>query len=90
MSALPCAVRWCSKAAGVHATRVGGAIHVPLAVVTDSTPVAGQLQGMARTIEDLVPEEALASVLLADPDVRHRAEQARLATERPGSRPPEA
>lgn len=25
---------------GVHATRVGGAIHVPLAVVTDSTPVA--------------------------------------------------
>ncbi|MFJ6463654.1 hypothetical protein ACIQM0_21945 [Streptomyces sp. NPDC091387] len=29
MSASPCAVWWCSKAAGVHATRVGGAIHVP-------------------------------------------------------------
>lgn len=41
MSALPCAVWWCSKAAGVHATRVGGAIHVPPTVVTDSTPVAG-------------------------------------------------
>jgi len=34
---------------------------------------------MARTIADLAPEEVLASVLLADPDVRHQAEQARLA-----------
>jgi hypothetical protein len=41
MSVRPCARWWWSKPAGVQAARLAGAIQVPAAVVTDSTPVAG-------------------------------------------------
>ena len=57
--------------------------------IARQAPLKQVLEGMARAIEDLAPEEVLVSVLLADDDGRHlrhgrRAEPARLL--QPGHR----
>jgi GAF domain-containing protein len=62
---------------GVETTQVKHAQHLMaehralLEQIARQAPLAEVLDGMARSIEDLAPQEVLVSVLLADPDGRH-------------------
>lgn len=49
----------------------GEANRALLEQIVRQAPLVELLDGMARSIEDLVPDEVLVSVLLADPDGRH-------------------
>ncbi|MFE9707531.1 SpoIIE family protein phosphatase [Streptomyces sp. NPDC005930] len=54
-----------------HAQRLTAEHRVLLEQIARQAPLPDVLDGMARAIEDLAPEEVLVSVLLADPDGRH-------------------
>ncbi|MEU8611883.1 PAS domain-containing protein, partial [Actinoplanes sp. NPDC048791] len=54
-----------------HAQRLMAEHRVLLEQIARQAPLAEVLDGMARSIEALAPEEVLVSVLLADPDGRH-------------------
>ncbi|MFE5393468.1 SpoIIE family protein phosphatase [Streptomyces sp. NPDC056568] len=54
-----------------HAQRLTIEHRVLLEQIARQAPLPEVLDGMARAIEDLAPEEILVSVLLADPDGRH-------------------
>jgi hypothetical protein len=62
---------------GVETTQVKHAEHLMaehralLEQIARQAPLSEVLDGMARSIEDLAPQEVLVSVLLADPDGRH-------------------
>ncbi|MFD7656244.1 GAF domain-containing protein [Actinosynnema sp. NPDC059797] len=62
---------------GVETTQVKHARHLMaehralLEQIARQAPLTEVLDGMARCIEDLAPQEVLVSVLLADPDGRH-------------------
>ncbi|QMU70048.1 SpoIIE family protein phosphatase [Streptacidiphilus sp. P02-A3a] len=53
-----------------HAQRLTAEHRALLEQIARQAPLDQVLHGMARTIEDLAPEEVLVSVLLADPDGR--------------------
>ena len=65
------------RAIGVETTQVKQAQRLMaehralLEQIARQAPLAEVLDGMARSVENLVPEEVLASVLLADPDGAH-------------------
>ncbi|MFF3641114.1 SpoIIE family protein phosphatase [Streptomyces sp. NPDC002564] len=54
-----------------HAQRLTAEHRVLLEQIARQAPLPDVLDGMARAIEDLAPEEVLVSVLLADADGRH-------------------
>ncbi|MFF3215555.1 SpoIIE family protein phosphatase [Streptomyces sp. NPDC002886] len=54
-----------------HAARLTAEHRVLLEQIARQAPLPDVLDGMARAIEDLAPEEVLVSVLLADSDGRH-------------------
>ncbi|WP_239081590.1 SpoIIE family protein phosphatase [Streptomyces sp. SID9727] len=54
-----------------HAQRLTAEHRALLEQIARQAPLSEVLEGMARTIEDLTPEEVLVSVLLADSDGRH-------------------
>ena len=54
-----------------HAQRLTAEHRALLEQIARQAPLDQVLQGMARTIEELAPEEVLVSVLLADADGRH-------------------
>ncbi|PWI45017.1 SpoIIE family protein phosphatase [Streptomyces sp. ICBB 8177] len=54
-----------------HAQRLAAEHRALLEQIARQAPLPEVLDGMARTIEDLAPEEVLVSVLLADADGRH-------------------
>ncbi|MCZ7438186.1 GAF domain-containing protein [Micromonospora sp. WMMC241] len=54
-----------------HAQRLMAEHRALLEQIARQAPLAEVLDGMARCIEQLAPEEVLVSVLLADPDGRH-------------------
>ncbi|MFD3441892.1 GAF domain-containing SpoIIE family protein phosphatase [Streptomyces sp. NPDC058685] len=54
-----------------HAQRLTAEHRVLLEQIARQAPLADVLDGMARAIEDLAPEEVLVSVLLADADGKH-------------------
>jgi hypothetical protein len=54
-----------------HAQRLMAEHRALLEQIARQAPLAEVLDGMARCIEDLAPEQVLVSVLLADPDGRH-------------------
>ncbi|MEV8510447.1 GAF domain-containing protein [Actinoplanes sp. NPDC051475] len=54
-----------------HAQRLMSEHRALLEQIARQAPLAEVLDGMARCIENLAPEEVLVSVLLADPDGRH-------------------
>ncbi|MFD5828600.1 GAF domain-containing protein [Lentzea sp. NPDC060358] len=54
-----------------HSQRLMAEHRVLLEQIARQAPLAEVLDGMARCIEDLVPQELLVSVLLADADGRH-------------------
>lgn len=54
-----------------HAQRLMTEHRALLEQIARQAPLTEVLDGMARCIEDLAPEEVLVSVLLADPDGRH-------------------
>ncbi|MFG2622479.1 SpoIIE family protein phosphatase [Streptomyces sp. NPDC048507] len=54
-----------------HAQRLTAEHRVLLEQIARQAPLSEVLEGMARAIEALAPEEVLVSVLLADPDGRH-------------------
>jgi hypothetical protein len=54
-----------------HAQRLMTEHRALLEQIARQAPLAEVLDGMARCIENLVPQEVLVSVLLADPDGRH-------------------
>ncbi|MCZ4126088.1 GAF domain-containing protein, partial [Streptomyces sp. H39-S7] len=54
-----------------HAQRLTAEHRVLLEQIARQAPLPEVLQGMARAIEDLTPEQVLVSVLLADADGRH-------------------
>ncbi|GAA2775699.1 hypothetical protein GCM10010521_62780 [Streptomyces rameus] len=54
-----------------HAQRLTAEHRALLEQIARQAPLEQVLEGMARTIEDLAPEEVLVSVLLADADGRH-------------------
>ncbi|MCZ7375151.1 GAF domain-containing protein [Micromonospora sp. WMMC250] len=54
-----------------HAQRLMTEHRALLEQIARQAPLTEVLDGMARRIEDLAPEEVLVSVLLADPDGRH-------------------
>ncbi|MBB5957313.1 GAF domain-containing protein [Saccharothrix tamanrassetensis] len=54
-----------------HAQRLMTEHRVLLEQIARQAPLTEVLDGMARCIENLTPEEVLVSVLLADPDARH-------------------
>ncbi|WP_433729122.1 GAF domain-containing protein [Actinoplanes sp. CA-051413] len=54
-----------------HAQRLMAEHRVLLEQIARQAPLGEVLDGMARSIEALAPEEVLVSVLLADPDGRH-------------------
>ncbi|GAA2692893.1 GAF domain-containing protein [Actinoplanes palleronii] len=54
-----------------HAQRLMAEHRVLLEQIARQAPLAEVLDGMARKIEDLAPQEVLVSVLLADPDGLH-------------------
>ncbi|MVO85247.1 SpoIIE family protein phosphatase [Streptomyces sp. p1417] len=54
-----------------HAQRLTAEHRVLLEQIARQAPLPDVLEGMARAIEALAPEEVLVSVLLADPDGRH-------------------
>ncbi|MHA6757338.1 SpoIIE family protein phosphatase [Streptacidiphilus sp. PAMC 29251] len=54
-----------------HAQRLTAEHRALLEQIARQAPLEQVLHGMARTIENLAPEEVLVSVLLADPDGRH-------------------
>lgn len=53
--------------------------------IARQAPLRQVLEGMARAIEDLAPEEVLVSVLLADDDGRHLRHGAAPVRSRPGA-----
>ncbi|MFD5536768.1 SpoIIE family protein phosphatase [Streptomyces sp. NPDC127079] len=55
----------------MHAQRLTAEHRVLLEQIARQAPLEQVLDGMARAIEDLTPEEVLVSVLLADADGRH-------------------
>ncbi|MER5966249.1 GAF domain-containing SpoIIE family protein phosphatase [Streptomyces sp. NPDC002057] len=55
----------------MHAQRLTNEHRVLLEQIARQAPLPEVLEGMARAIESLAPEEVLVSVLLADPDGRH-------------------
>ncbi|MEU1020618.1 GAF domain-containing SpoIIE family protein phosphatase [Streptomyces sp. NPDC005904] len=55
----------------MQAQRLTAEHRVLLEQIARQAPLPEVLEGMARAIEDLAPEEVLVSVLLADPDGRH-------------------
>ncbi|MGW3361157.1 SpoIIE family protein phosphatase [Streptomyces bungoensis] len=55
----------------VHAQRITAEHRALLEQIARQAPLEQVLEGMARAIEDVVPEEVLVSVLLAGPDGRH-------------------
>ncbi|GGU95753.1 hypothetical protein ACIG0C_17950 [Kitasatospora aureofaciens] len=54
-----------------HAQRLTAEHRVLLEQIARQAPLTEVLEGMARAIEDLAPEEVLVSVLLADAEGRH-------------------
>ncbi len=54
-----------------HAQRLMAEHRALLEQIARQAPLADVLDGMARCIENLAPQEVLVSVLLADPDGRH-------------------
>ena len=54
-----------------HAQRLLAEHRALLEQIARQAPLSEVLDGMARCIEDLAPQEVLVSVLLADPDGRH-------------------
>ncbi|SEB61734.1 GAF domain-containing protein [Streptomyces sp. 2131.1] len=54
-----------------HAQRLTAEHRALLEQIARQAPLSEVLEGMARAIEDLMPEEMLVSVLLADADGRH-------------------
>ncbi|USX53430.1 GAF domain-containing protein [Lentzea sp. HUAS12] len=54
-----------------HAQRLTAEHRALLEQIARQAPLSEVLDGMARCIEELAPEELLVSVLLADPDGRH-------------------
>ncbi|MEU4217111.1 GAF domain-containing protein [Actinoplanes sp. NPDC026623] len=54
-----------------HAQRLMAEHRALLEQIARQAPLSEVLDGMARSIEDLAPQEVLVSVLLADPDGRH-------------------
>ncbi|MFD4273365.1 GAF domain-containing SpoIIE family protein phosphatase [Streptomyces cyaneofuscatus] len=54
-----------------HAQRLTAEHRALLEQIARQAPLSEVLEGMARAIEDLTPEEVLVSVLLADADGRH-------------------
>ncbi|WP_194828062.1 GAF domain-containing protein [Nocardia sp. XZ_19_231] len=54
-----------------HAHRLMAEQRALVEQIARQAPLAEVLDGMARAIEDLAPEQVLVSVLLADPDRRH-------------------
>jgi hypothetical protein len=54
-----------------HAQRLMAEHRALLEQIARQAPLSEVLDGMARSIEDLAPQEMLVSVLLADPDGRH-------------------
>ncbi|GHK00007.1 SpoIIE family protein phosphatase [Streptomyces sp. NPDC003753] len=54
-----------------HAQRLTAEHRALLEQIARQAPLAEVLEGMARAIEDLAPEEVLVSVLLADADGKH-------------------
>lgn len=54
-----------------HAQRLMAEHRALLEQIAREAPLAEVLDGMARAIEELVPQELFVSVLLADPDGRH-------------------
>ncbi|MFD7746318.1 SpoIIE family protein phosphatase [Streptomyces sp. NPDC059694] len=54
-----------------HAQRLTAEHRALLEQIARQAPLSEVLEGMARTIQDLAPEEVLVSVLLADADGRH-------------------
>ncbi|MER5884891.1 SpoIIE family protein phosphatase [Streptomyces sp. NPDC001941] len=55
----------------IQAQRLTAEHRVLLEQIARQAPLEGVLDGMARAIEDLAPDEVLVSVLLADADGRH-------------------
>ncbi|MET9255438.1 GAF domain-containing SpoIIE family protein phosphatase [Streptomyces sp. NPDC003717] len=55
----------------IQAQRLTAEHRALLEQIARQAPLHKTLEGMARVIEDLAPEEVLVSVLLADPDGRH-------------------